>query len=135
MLNQNEQTLLDRLFGDDWKFRIFRSVAGFSPEDQIKSLGAYLRELVTKPREVLVGSPIASASTIHPTAAVDRVSGAVNISTISLSEAVPTAPAGRVWTVIPGGAFTWDTAGNIAVAGTAVVNRVLTFTYVPATDQ
>ena len=99
MLNQNEQTLLDRLFGDDWKFRIFRSVAGFSPEDQIKSLGAYLRELVTKPREVLVGSPIASASTIHPTAAVDRVSGAVNISTISLSEAVPTAPAGRVWTV------------------------------------
>jgi hypothetical protein len=32
-------------------------------------------------------------------------------------------------TLIPTGAFTWTTAGNIAVAGTAVVNRALTMVY------
>lgn len=39
--------------------------------------------------------------------------------------------AGRI-TIIPKGAFTWTTAGNIAVAGTAVANRALDFIYVPA---
>jgi hypothetical protein len=31
------------------------------------------------------------------------------------------------FTIIPDGAFTWTTAGNIALAGTAVVNKALTF--------
>lgn len=32
---------------------------------------------------------------------------------------------------VPGGAFTWTAAGNIAVLGTAVVNRMLLLTYNP----
>lgn len=34
-------------------------------------------------------------------------------------------------TILPGGAFTWTAAGNIAVLGTAVLNRALHFTYDP----
>ncbi len=33
------------------------------------------------------------------------------------------------FTVIPDGVFTWTAAGNIALAGTAVVNKALTFTW------
>jgi hypothetical protein len=33
--------------------------------------------------------------------------------------------------ITPGGAFTWTTATNIAVAGTAVANRAVHFTYDP----
>ncbi len=33
--------------------------------------------------------------------------------------------------IFPGGAFTWTTATNIAVAGTAVANRLLEFHYNP----
>lgn len=34
-------------------------------------------------------------------------------------------------TILPGGAFTWTNATNIAVAGTAVLNRAVDFTYDP----
>lgn len=36
---------------------------------------------------------------------------------------------GCSFTVIPDGTFTWTTAGNIALAGTAVVNKQLTFSW------
>lgn len=36
---------------------------------------------------------------------------------------------GRI-TVIPGGAFTWTTATNIGLAGTAVVGKALDFVYI-----
>jgi hypothetical protein len=36
---------------------------------------------------------------------------------------------GCSFTIIPDGVFTWTTAGNIALAGTAVVNKALTFTW------
>ena len=32
-------------------------------------------------------------------------------------------------TIIPDGLFTWTATGNIALAGTAVVNKALTLTY------
>ena len=41
---------------------------------------------------------------------------------------------GRI-TIIPGGAFTWTNATNIAVAGTAVVNRALDFVYSPVSGK
>lgn len=41
---------------------------------------------------------------------------------------------GRI-TVIPKGAFTWTTATNIAVAGTAVANRAVDFIYDPTTAK
>lgn len=37
---------------------------------------------------------------------------------------------GRI-TILPGGAFTWTNATNIAVAGTAVLNRAVDFIYDP----
>jgi hypothetical protein len=37
--------------------------------------------------------------------------------------------------LIPTGAFTWTTAGNIAVAGTAVVNRMITMAYDSGTSK
>ena len=37
--------------------------------------------------------------------------------------------------IMPTGAFTWTTATNIAVAGTAVVGRLLTFFYNPITAK
>lgn len=42
---------------------------------------------------------------------------------------LPVGFAGGGFCVVPSGAFTWTTATNIAVAGTAVVNRLLCFTY------
>lgn len=41
---------------------------------------------------------------------------------------------GRV-TLLPTGAFTWTTATNIAVAGTAVVGRAIDFIYNPVTAK
>lgn len=37
--------------------------------------------------------------------------------------------------VIPLGIFTWTTAGNIALAGTAVVGRLLTFAFSKSTGK
>jgi len=79
----------------------------------------------------LIDSPaaiptIASTSTIAPVSAIVFVSGTAAIATI-------TAPAAILHsvqiTVIPTGAFTTTTAGNIAIASTAVLNKSLVFTY------
>lgn len=37
--------------------------------------------------------------------------------------------------ILPGGAFTWTTATNIAVAGTAVANKAIHFTYNPVNNK
>lgn len=42
---------------------------------------------------------------------------------------------GTSFTVVPDGIFTWTAANNIAVAGTAVVGRPLTFTHDPNTGK
>jgi hypothetical protein len=70
---------------------------------------------------------IASAGTIAPTSAVTSISGTAAISTITVPSFI-SATAGRL-TLLPTGVFTWDTAGNIALAGTAVVNKALDFTW------
>jgi len=72
-------------------------------------------------------STIASATTIAPTKSITFISGTTAVVTIT----VPTSfsAAGGSITLIPTGVFTWTTAGNIALAGTAVVNRALTMTY------
>lgn len=76
---------------------------------------------------------IASAGTIAPVTPVIIVSGTAAISTIT-----PPAPiltrGGRI-SIRPSGIFTWDTAGNIAIAGTAVVNRLLEMEYFPADSK
>ncbi len=70
---------------------------------------------------------IASATTIAPTTQIAFVSGTTAVVTITAP--APISAGGGTITLIPTGAFTWTAAGNIAVLGTAVVNRALTMTY------
>ena len=76
---------------------------------------------------------IASATTIAPTTPIAFVSGTTAVVTITA--AAPISTGGGTITLIPTGAFTWTTAGNIAVAGTAVVSRALTMTYDATTTK
>jgi hypothetical protein len=71
---------------------------------------------------------IASASGITPVKEITYISGTAAIATISPQPPL-TANNGTI-ILIPTGAFTWTTADNIAVAGTAVVGRALHMTYV-----
>ncbi len=70
---------------------------------------------------------VASATTIAPVHPVQFVSGAVAIVTITPPTAIALT-GGRI-TLIPTGAFTWTNAGNIAIAGTAVVGKAIDFTW------
>ena len=70
---------------------------------------------------------IASATTIAPTTQITFVSGTTAVVTITAP--APISAGGGTITLIPTGAFTWTAAGNIAVLGTAVVNRALTLVY------
>ena len=82
------------------------------------------------------GSPaptIASATTIAPTQQIVFVSGTTAIATIT--PPAPIASGGGQITLIPTGAFTTTTAGNIALASVAVVNKTLTMTYDTTTTK
>ncbi len=70
---------------------------------------------------------VASATTITPVHPVQFVSGAVAIVTITPPTAIALT-GGRI-TLIPTGAFTWTNAGNISIAGTAVVGKALDLTW------
>lgn len=58
-----------------------------------------------------------------------RVSGALAITGITIPFATF---CGSIY-IMPTGAFTWTTATNIALAGTAVVGKLLQFFYNPVT--
>ena len=70
---------------------------------------------------------IASATTIAPTTAIAFVSGTTPVATITAPSPISTA--GGQITLIPTGAFTTTTGGNIALASTAVVSKALIMTY------
>ena len=81
----------------------------------------------TVPQNMSAAIPtIASATTIAPTTPVIFVSGTTAIATI-------TAPTGCTHscsiTIIPTGAFSTTTAGNISIVSTAVVSKALIMTY------
>jgi hypothetical protein len=76
---------------------------------------------------------IASATTIAPTQQISFISGTTAIATIT--PPAPIASGGGQITLIPTGAFTTTTAGNIALASTAVVNKTLTMTYDTTTTK
>ena len=80
-----------------------------------------------------VAGTIASAATVAPTAPVTIISGTAAIVTITAP--APISTRGGTITFIPTGAFTWTTAGNIAVAGTAVISRALTLTFDATTTK
>ena len=70
---------------------------------------------------------IASATTIAPTKAITFISGTTAIVTITAPN--PISLGGGTITLIPTGIFTTTTAGNIALASTAVVGKALLMTY------
>jgi hypothetical protein len=70
---------------------------------------------------------IASAGTIAPTTPIVFISGTAAIATITAPS--PISAGGGQITLIPTGIFTTTTAGNIALATTAVVNKALTMTF------
>jgi hypothetical protein len=70
---------------------------------------------------------IASAGTIAPTVGITFISGTTTISTITAPALITTA--GGQITLIPTGLWSTNTAGNIALATTAVVSKALILTY------
>src|SRR5260370_3210531 len=106
-----------KMFGfgqfDCWQDEADGSVHFQSPVSVDKVLGG------------LQGPDIASAATIAPTALFHGVSGVAAIVTI-------TNPPGfgaraHMLFLNPTGLWTWTAAGNIAIAGSAVVNKLLVF--------
>ncbi len=73
-----------------------------------------------------VTAAVASAAgAILPSGPLFHVTGALAVTGFT----IPLGFAGGSFTIIPDGAFTWTTAGNIGLAGTAVVGRTLVFTW------
>ena len=76
---------------------------------------------------------IASAATIAPTKPITFISGTTAVVTITAPS--PISAGGGTITLIPTGAFTTTTAGNIAIASTAVVGKALIFFYDSGTSK
>lgn len=78
---------------------------------------------------------VASVAGTQPelTQPVTFVSGTNAIVTLTVPERIK--KEGGSVTLIPTGVFTWTAAGNIALAGTAVVGKALTMTWVPVTGK
>ena len=74
-----------------------------------------------------VAPTVPSGSTITPLKPIAFISGTTVVNNISVPSVMLFT--GGTITLIPTGAFTWTTAGNIAVAGTAVVSKALIMTY------
>lgn len=77
------------------------------------------------------GGLIASGATLVPQGYISRVSGTTAIDNIT----VPYVGFAGTIVLIPTGAFTLSTSGNIGIAATAVVGKALTLTYVPSTGK
>lgn len=79
-------------------------------------------------RAVVSGSVASAAGVILPSGPLFHVTGALAITGFTIPVGCDaTIVGGCMFTIIPDGAFTWTAAGNIALAGTAVVNKALTF--------
>ena len=76
---------------------------------------------------------VASATTIAPSTYIVFVSGVTPVVTIT--PPAPIATQGGSIVIIPTGIFVTTTAGNIALASTTVVNKMLTMTYDPTTTK
>lgn len=85
----------------------------------VTTAGRYVR--TNAPSDPVVGSTVASATSITPTGTFFVVSGTTEITTI----VVPAGwKPGMCLDVNPSGTFTTATGGNIAIASTAVVNKI-----------
>ena len=132
MLSENEENLINALVDGDLK-SIFRTNYGFLPTDKIVALGTYLRQLVTKPREVLAESVAIVSDVITASAAVGYIADPGSFDTISMADSLK--DNARQWTLVCNGIVSWTDADNIAVAGTCPAKTSVTFTYLPFTDK
>ena len=82
-----------------------------------------------------VGSAIASASAIAPTSPIHHITGTVQVTTITVPSQFAASGMGGCLRLIPDGAFTTGTTGNIAISSTAVVSRTLEFCYDNGTSK
>lgn len=82
-----------------------------------------------------VGAAIASASSITPTSAIHHITGTTQINTITAPSQFAAAGMGGCLRLIPDGAFTTGTSGNIAIASNAVVSRTLELCYDNGTSK
>ena len=76
---------------------------------------------------------IASATTIAPTTPVAFISGVTTIQTITAPS--PISATGGTITLIPTGAWSTGTSGNIAIASTGVVSKAMVMTYDATTEK
>lgn len=74
----------------------------------------------------VLGSTVASATSITPTGTIFTVSGTTTVQTIVVPNGL--AP-GMSITIIPSGVFTVGTSGNIALGGASVVSKALVMTW------
>lgn len=82
-----------------------------------------------------VGSPLASAATIAPTAPLTHVNGTTQINWITVPAQFAQRGFGGCLRLIPDSPFTTGTSGNIAIVTTAVVSRTLEMCYDSATAK
>lgn len=132
MLSENEEKLITKLTDGNLS-SIFRVVYGFFPTDKIVALGTYLRQLATKPREVLAESVAIVSDVITASAAVGYIADPGSFDTISMADSLK--DNARQWTLVCNGIVSWTDADNIAVAGTCPAKTSVTFTYLPFTDK
>lgn len=92
-------------------------------------------ELKNSPASLNVGRAIASAATIGPTAPLTHVTGTAQIINITVPAQFAQSGFGGCLRLIPDGAFTTSTSGNIAAPSTAVVSRTLEMCYDNATAK
>ncbi len=79
---------------------------------------------------VVTAAVASAAGVVLPTGPLFHITGALAITGFTTPVgADATTVGGAQFIVIPDGTFTWTAAGNIAVLGTAVVNRAITFTW------
>ena len=108
------------------------SIAGLV-EDCITEADYRFLGTVGGQQQSLDGGTVASLAGVlpAPTGFMTVVSGALALTGIAL----PYATFAGMICLIPTGTFTWTAAGNIALAGTAVVGKALYFTYLPSTAK
>lgn len=113
--------------------RLYRGVAGrvdVCTADSTTFGDIKLRNLIVSSGLIATDAAaptIASAGTIAPTTNIAFVSGTTTISTITAPS--PISAGGGQITLIPTGLWSTNTAGNIALATTAVVSKALILTY------
>lgn len=82
--------------------------------------------LTSGPDSPVLGTAVASATTIAATGTIFHVTGTTAVVTITVPNGW--APGNSIY-LIPDAVFTFTAAGNVALAGSAVVNKILILTW------